>query len=63
MRCNAFLERAKRDAKTDDFGTVCTLSDPVVQLRAEAEKEEVEENYGGLVITALGFALTSFLAP
>ena len=40
-----------------------TLSDPVVQLRAEAEKEEVEENYGGLVITALGFALTSFLAP
>ena len=44
-------------------GRFWTLSDPVVQLRAEAEKEEVEENYGGLVITALGFALTSFLAP
>ena len=61
--CTAFEVRVKPDAKSDDFGAVWTLSDPVVQLRAEAEKEEVEENYGGLVITALGFALTSFLAP
>ena len=46
-----------------DFGAVWTLSDPVVQLRAEAEKEEVEENYGGLVIALWDFALTLFLAP
>ena len=41
--CYAFEKRAKPDAKSDDFGAVWTLSDPVAQLRAEAEKEEVEE--------------------
>ena len=44
------MKRAKPDGESDDFGAVWTLSDPVVQLRAEAEKEEVEEKYGELVL-------------
>ena len=39
------------------------LSDPVGRLRAEAEKEEAEENYGELVLALWDFALTLFLAP
>ena len=57
------MKRAKPDAKSDHCSAVWTLSDPVVQLRAEAEKEEVEENYGELVLALWDFALTSFLAP
>ena len=34
-----FLEACKTDAESDDFGAVWTLSDPVVRLRAEAEKK------------------------
>ena len=56
------MKRAKPDAKSDDFGAVWTLSDPVAQLRAEAGKEEAEENYGELVLALWDFALTSFLA-
>ena len=57
------MKRAKPDAKSDHFGAVWTLSDPVVRFGAEAEKEEAEENYGELVLALWGFALTLFLAP
>ena len=61
--CPDSLKRAKPDAKSDDFGAVWTLSDPVVRFGAEAEKEEAEENYGELVLALWDFALTLFLAP
>ena len=57
------MKRAKPDAKSDDFGAVWTLSDPVVRFGAEAEKEEAEENYGGLVVALWDFSRTLFLAP
>ena len=57
------MKRAKPDAKSDHFGAVWTLSDPVVRFGAEAEKEEAEENYGELVLALWDFALTLFLAP
>ena len=61
--CNERGKRAKPDAKSDHFGAVWTLSDPVVRYGAEAEKEEAEENYGGLVVALWDFPRTLFLAP
>ena len=57
------MKRAKPDAKSDDFGAVWTLSDPVARFGAEAAKEEAEENYGEVVLALWNFALTLFLAP
>ena len=57
------MNRAKPDAKSDVFGAVWTLSDPVVRFGAEAENEEAEENYGGLVVALWDFSRTLFLTP
>ena len=61
--CSETGKRAETDAKSDHFGAVWTLSDPVARFGVEAAKEEAEENYGELVLALWDFALTLFLAP